>query len=106
MRERGERARFLRGRLERGSAEVGIDSGICSDILEGWYGGVNLWFVSCANSRKVEADERLGAKTFLRHVMARLKTIFNALSSFLFLSEFYMKVLMYLQVASPPSSPV
>jgi len=31
--ERGERARFLRGRLERGSAEVGIDSGIGSDIV-------------------------------------------------------------------------
>ena len=27
------RARFLRGRLERGSEEVGIDSGIGSDIL-------------------------------------------------------------------------
>jgi len=26
-------ARFLRGRLERGSAEVGIDSGMFSDIL-------------------------------------------------------------------------
>lgn len=26
-------ARFLRGRLERGSAEVGTDSGIFSDIL-------------------------------------------------------------------------
>lgn len=34
--ERGERARFLRGRLERGSAEVGIDSGICSDIVVWW----------------------------------------------------------------------
>jgi hypothetical protein len=29
----GERARFLVGRLERGSAEVGILSGICSDIV-------------------------------------------------------------------------
>jgi len=29
----GERARFLVGRLERGSAEVGIDSGMGSDIL-------------------------------------------------------------------------
>jgi hypothetical protein len=29
----GVRARFLRGRLERGSWEVGIDSGICSDIV-------------------------------------------------------------------------
>jgi hypothetical protein len=27
------RARFLRGRLERGSAEVGIDSGMGSDIV-------------------------------------------------------------------------
>jgi hypothetical protein len=32
--ERGERARFLRGRLERGSAEVGMLSGICSDMVE------------------------------------------------------------------------
>jgi hypothetical protein len=31
--ERGERARFLVGRLERGSAEVGIDSGMGSDIV-------------------------------------------------------------------------
>ena len=31
--DRGERARFLRGRLERGSADVGIDSGMFSDIL-------------------------------------------------------------------------
>lgn len=31
--ERGLRARFLRGRLERGSAEVGMLSGIGSDIL-------------------------------------------------------------------------
>lgn len=31
--ERGERARFLRGRFDRGSAEVGIDSGICSDMF-------------------------------------------------------------------------
>jgi hypothetical protein len=30
--ETGVRARFLRGRLERGSAEVGILSGIGSDI--------------------------------------------------------------------------
>lgn len=30
--ETGVRARFLRGRLERGSEEVGIDSGIGSDI--------------------------------------------------------------------------
>ena len=30
--ERGERARFFVGRLERGSAEVGILSGIASDI--------------------------------------------------------------------------
>jgi len=29
----GLRARFLRGRLERGSAEVGIDSGMGSDIV-------------------------------------------------------------------------
>lgn len=33
--ERGLRARFLRGRLERGSAEVGMLSGICSDIFDG-----------------------------------------------------------------------
>ena len=31
--ERGVRARFLVGRLDRGSAEVGIDSGIGSDIV-------------------------------------------------------------------------
>lgn len=31
--DRGLRARFLRGRLERGSAEVGIDSGMRSDIV-------------------------------------------------------------------------
>lgn len=31
--ERGERARFLMGRLERGSADVGIDSGMFSDIF-------------------------------------------------------------------------
>ena len=31
--ETGVRARFLRGRLERGSADVGIDSGIGSDIF-------------------------------------------------------------------------
>lgn len=31
--ERGERARFLRGRFERGSAEVGMLSGMGSDIL-------------------------------------------------------------------------
>jgi hypothetical protein len=31
--ERGLKARFLRGRLERGSAEVGMLSGIGSDIL-------------------------------------------------------------------------
>lgn len=30
--ETGVRARFFRGRLERGSEEVGIDSGIGSDI--------------------------------------------------------------------------
>jgi len=30
---KGERARFLTGRLDRGSAEVGMDSGIGSDIL-------------------------------------------------------------------------
>ena len=29
----GERARFLVGRLERGSIEVGMDSGMGSDIL-------------------------------------------------------------------------
>jgi hypothetical protein len=33
--ERGDRARFLRGRLERGSAEVGMLSGMGSDILGG-----------------------------------------------------------------------
>ena len=32
--ERGDRARFLRGRLERGSAEVGMLSGMGSDILD------------------------------------------------------------------------
>lgn len=39
--ERGERARFLRGRFERGSAEVGMLSGIGSDITnsDGWYRG-------------------------------------------------------------------
>ena len=31
--ERGESARFLMGRLERGSAEVGIDSGMFSDMF-------------------------------------------------------------------------
>lgn len=31
--ERGERARFLRGRLLRGSADVGILSGMGSDIV-------------------------------------------------------------------------
>jgi hypothetical protein len=31
--ETGVRARFLVGRLERGSWEVGIDSGIGSDIV-------------------------------------------------------------------------
>lgn len=31
----GVRARRLRGRLERGSAEVGMDSGIGSDIFRG-----------------------------------------------------------------------
>jgi hypothetical protein len=30
--ERGDRARFLSGRLERGSAEVGMLSGMGSDI--------------------------------------------------------------------------
>lgn len=30
---RGVRARFLVGRLERGSAEVGIDSGMGSDMV-------------------------------------------------------------------------
>jgi hypothetical protein len=30
----GERARFLVGRLERGSADVGMLSGICSDIVQ------------------------------------------------------------------------
>jgi hypothetical protein len=30
------RARFLVGRLERGSCEVGIDSGIGSDIAGAW----------------------------------------------------------------------
>jgi len=30
---KGERARFLTGRLDRGSAEVGMDSGIGSDML-------------------------------------------------------------------------
>ncbi len=29
----GESARFLTGRLDRGSAEVGMDSGIGSDML-------------------------------------------------------------------------
>jgi hypothetical protein len=29
----GVRARFLRGRLDRGSADVGIDSGIGSDMV-------------------------------------------------------------------------
>lgn len=32
---RGVRARFLVGRLERGSAEVGMDSGIGSDMVGG-----------------------------------------------------------------------
>lgn len=32
--ETGVRARFLVGRLERGSCEVGIDSGIGSDIVD------------------------------------------------------------------------
>jgi len=31
--EAGERARFFVGRLERGSAEVGMEAGIGSDIL-------------------------------------------------------------------------
>jgi hypothetical protein len=31
--ETGVRARFLRGRLERGSAEVGTDSGMGSDMI-------------------------------------------------------------------------
>jgi hypothetical protein len=31
--ERGERARFFRGRLKRGSAEVGMLSGMGSDIV-------------------------------------------------------------------------
>lgn len=31
--ETGVRARFLVGRLERGSADVGIDSGMGSDML-------------------------------------------------------------------------
>lgn len=36
----GVRARRLVGRLERGSAEVGIDSGMGSDIVEGgWLRG-------------------------------------------------------------------
>ena len=34
--ETGVRARFLVGRLERGSWEVGIDSGIGSDIVVAW----------------------------------------------------------------------
>ena len=33
--ETGVRARRLRGRLERGSADVGIDSGMGSDMM-GW----------------------------------------------------------------------
>jgi hypothetical protein len=37
----GERARFLVGRLERGSAEVGIDSGMGSDILMGLWSSVD-----------------------------------------------------------------
>lgn len=32
--EMGVRARFLVGRLERGSAEVGMDSGMFSDMLK------------------------------------------------------------------------
>ena len=31
---RGVRARFFVGRLERGSAEVGIDSGMFSDMVD------------------------------------------------------------------------
>ena len=40
---RGVRARFLVGRLERGSADVGIDSGIGSDIVV-----VVRWFATGA----------------------------------------------------------
>jgi len=38
----GESARFFRGRLERGSAEVGMDSGIGSDILSGVEGSCRI----------------------------------------------------------------
>lgn len=41
--ETGVRARFLRGRLLRGSAEVGTDSGIFSDILVMVFGGMWSW---------------------------------------------------------------
>ena len=34
--EVGVRARRLRGRLERGSAEVGIEAGVGSDIVRVW----------------------------------------------------------------------
>jgi hypothetical protein len=38
------RARFLVGRLERGSAEVGMDSGIGSDMVDVWMGRGARWW--------------------------------------------------------------
>lgn len=43
--ETGVRARFLVGRWERGSAEVGIDSGPSPDILGEVEGGLRKAFV-------------------------------------------------------------
>ena len=42
--ETGVRARFLRGRFDLGSEEVGIDSGIGSDMIAGCLTKVCLYF--------------------------------------------------------------
>lgn len=54
----GVRARRLVGRLERGSWEVGIDSGIGSDIVEidGMVGKLVFWCLESWDERGGESD--------------------------------------------------